>query len=348
MKKTLLAPLAAGIALALAPAIARADFEMWKNKDGKAAELEITGLDEGTAGTQVRFRTKAGKEVLSPDDQGRAKAWKAHPPVSATFGYATNRPGPPVLVQSGTPGLQFVFDLKGQSAMALSPLKISNPTLRIAGKTLEVTKWSGMVDDGTSEADPFATPPSAWPVRKWSLVVIAEGDFGNVVPQACEFSADVEVSCGKSPKEITTTLPLPKADKFDDDEGLQDTEKIVEPITIKVGTAFWPLPGKKDKDDGVVTGYHLVVVTNAEKVDLNAGAAEPVFSQAFVAKGKEYPNAIYKMNATNPVTIVVKYWSESFKVPLHLSKAASNKGRTPPPAPKPDAAAGGGADPFGG
>ncbi|MEK7951757.1 hypothetical protein [Luteolibacter soli] len=359
--KTFLGPFAAGVALALVLALgttARCEFEMWKNKEGKAAELEITGVDDGAAGTQVRFRTKAGKEVLfkledlAAEDQVRAKGWKAKPPISASFGYVTDWPALVSGVEAGKPVLQFTFDVKGESALAHSDIKISNPKLSAGGKELEVTKWSGVVDDGTFLRDPFATPPAGLQGRKWSLVITAEGEFAGVTLTSCEFSADVEVYCGRAPKEITTTMPLPKATSFEAEEEQHHEKKKVDPFTIEIGTSFWPLPGKKDKDDGVVTGYHLGAVENPEMLDLVPdGGGEPVISTAFVVKGKEYPNAIYKKDITSPATILVKYWSEGYAVPLKLSKAASNRGRNPPPKPEVNAGGegeGGGKDPFGG
>jgi len=336
--KTHFAPFSAAIALVLTAAIARADFETWKNKDGKAAELEIVDVNEGAAGTQVLFRTKAGKEVvfkienLATEDQARAKTWKERRTLVATFGYATSEPLAIAEVEPaldpGKPPLLFIFDMKGEIALPLSRLKISNGKIVADGKELIVGKWTGVVDDGNSQRDPANTPPPGPPARKWSLVIKAEGDFGTIDPSTCEFSADVEVTCGKSPKELNTTMPLPKAEGFNDDGQLQREEKTEDLFTIRMSTAFWPLPGEKDKGDGKVTGYNFIVVTDPAKLNLGEGA-DPVISRAFVVKGKEYPWSIYKRDAEDPANVVVKYWSEAYTVPLKLSKAASNKGRTP-------------------
>jgi hypothetical protein len=338
--KTLFKSFAAGLALVLTAAIARADFETWKNKDGKAAELEITGVDEGSSGAQVHFRTKAGKDVifkienLAAEDQARALDWKSRRTLVASFGYATNEPLPIAEVEPALdpakPPLLFIFDLKGEIALSLSRLKISNGKIMADGKELIVGKWTGIVDDTNFRCDPVNTPPPGPPARKWSLVIKAEGDFGSVDPSTCEFSADVEVSCGKSPKEVRMTMPLPKGENFNDDDSLQRGEQTVDPFTIRMSSAFWPLPGQKDNNTGKVTGYSFIVVTNPEKLDVGFGTEGPVISRSFVVKGKEYPWSIYKSDATDPVDIVVKYWSEAYTVPLQLSKAASNKGRTPP------------------
>ena len=334
--KTQLVPLAAGFALILTSATARAEFEMWKNKDGKSAELELTGVEVAAGGTQVNFRTKAGKDVvfklenLSPEDHPRVKAWHERNTLVASFGYATNQPLAIAEVEPaldpGKAPLVFVFDLKGEIALPLSRLKISNGKIVADGKELIVGKWTGVVDDGNSQRDPLNTPPPGPPARKWSLVVKAEGDFGEVDPSTCEFSADVEVATGKSPKEVTASMALPKAASFNDEDSLQRGEQVADPFTIRLGTAFWPLPGKQG--DGSVTGYQFTVVTDPAKLNLGEGA-DPVISRAFVVKEKSYPWSIYKGDAEDPVNVVVKYWSEASTTTLKLTKAASNKGKPP-------------------
>jgi len=345
--KAAFASIAAGLALVLTSAAARAEFEMWKNKEGKAAELEITEVTEGASGTEVHFRTKAGKDVtlklddLAADAQVRVKDWKKKPPLTATFAYVKNRP------DAADPYVQFVFDLKGGIALSMHPAELSNIKATVNGKELVVSHWVCLADDGGSGVDPFTQGP-AHAERKWSLEVTADGNFGDVKVEDCEFSADAQVPCGKSPKEVSALFRLPKNAGFDEQQ-----EKTLDPLTVSVGTFSGPAAKgaakkvkKEDEVENVVTGYHIMAGKTAKDEGGNLSwDFSPVIERAFVVNGKEYPARIDKEKATNPIKVVVKYWSESYNVPLRLTKAASNKGRTPP---KEEEVREGGADPFGG
>ncbi|RYD30599.1 MAG: hypothetical protein EOP87_16365 [Verrucomicrobiaceae bacterium] len=345
--KAVLTIFAAGLALVLTSATARGEFEMWKNKEGKAAELEIADVEEGAGGTQVHFRTKAGKAVtlkledLAADDQGRVKDWKKKPPLTATFAYVKSRPN------AADPYVQFVFDLKGGIALSMHASELSNIKATVGGQELVVRHWTCIANDGSQDDDPFTQGPNS-SERKWSLVVAADGSFGDVKVEECEFSADAQVPCGKSPKEVSALFRLPTG-PFQDDE----VEKALDPLTVTLGASMGPASkgsGKKVKKEEeaeeVVTGYHIMAGKTARNEDGNLSwDYSPVIHRAFVVNGKEYPARIDKDKATNPIKVVVKYWSESDNVPLRLTKAASNKGRTPP---KEEEARDGGADPFGG
>jgi hypothetical protein len=167
----------------------------------------------------------------------------------------------------------------------------------------------------------MTSPPPALP-KEWSIIVTAMGNFPEVEEAAvCEFSADVEVMCGKSPKEVVTTMPLPA------DPAHHLEVKEVEPFSIRMVRTDYPVPDKKGE---TATGYFLVVMPGEKKIDLGDGVLRPAFSEAFIVNGKEHPRCVFKDQVTDPAKVVVKYWSEAYKVPLHLSKAASNTGRTPP------------------
>ena len=223
---------AAGIALFLTSATARGEFETWKNKDGKAAELELDGVDEGAAGTQVRFLTKADKEVtlkledLAAEDQARVKEWQKLPPLKASFSHVKTR------ADANFPSLRFVFDLKGGIALPSHPVKLSNIKARVGETELEVKQWTSIVDDGSFSED-AATKGAVNARRKWTLVITAEGDFSGLEVEACEFSADVEVACGKSPKEVSAMFPLPKGEDTE-----ENVEKILDPLSVTVGTLY--------------------------------------------------------------------------------------------------------------
>ena len=319
---TPLTSIATGFAFLFSGTIARGEFEMWKNKDGKTAELELTGVNEGT----LAFRTKAGKEVklkledLAAEDQARAKAWKPVSPLKASFGYVTRLRG------AEDSRIQLVFDLKPGPAMLSTAIKISNVKATVGGKPLEVREWLCRIDDGTSH-DPFEDKP-AKKGGEWTLLINAEGSFAGVALEDCEFSADLEVPCGKAPKEISATFPLPKGADLE-----SDVEKTVDSFKVTVSAQSGPVY-KKGKKGGArvgVTGYQLLArSTQMKENGESALGYDPVFHRAFVVKGKEFLDTIEPDQATDPIKVVVKYWSESSNVPLRLTKAAADKGRKPP------------------
>ena len=137
------------------------------------------------------------------------RAEGAKPPVEASFAYATDWAARASAIDPSVSVLQFVFDLKSDCAMG-GNLEVSNATVSVGGKKLEVGMWQGIAYDGGHEFDPERTLPPA-PPNKWSIIITALGDFGKVDPASCELSADIEVTCGKSPKEVRTMMRCRKA-----------------------------------------------------------------------------------------------------------------------------------------
>ena len=262
--------------------------------------------------------------LASSSVRGESEA-VAKPPVEVTFAYATDWAARASAIHPSVSVLQFVFDLKSDCAMA-GNLEISNAKVSVAGKALEVGMWQGIAYDGSDEFDPERTPPPA-PPDKWSMIITALGDFGKVDPGSCEFSADIVVTCGKSPKEVSTMMPLPKGKSTAENPTGHIELKEVEPFDIRIVKKSYP---SLTRIGDSVTGYYLAVMPELETFGWGHVALWATFSEAFVANGKEYSRCLSKREATDPVRVVVKYWSEIYKVPVHLSKAASNKGRTPP------------------
>lgn len=253
------------------------------------------------------------------------RAEGAKPPVEVNFAYATDWAARASAIDPSVSVLQFVFDLKSDCGLA-GDLEVSNATVSVGGKKLEVGMWQGIVYDGGHEFDPERTPPPA-PPDKWCIIITALGDFGKVDPASCELSADIEVTCGKSPKEVRTMMPLPKGKSTGENPTGNIELKEAEPFEIRIVKKSYP---SLVRIGDSVTGYYLAVMPDEEKLGLGDATLWATFSESFVANGKEYPRCLLKDQAADPVQVVVKYWSEVYKVPLHLSKAASNKGRTPP------------------
>ncbi len=122
-----------GLILLVFSVAAMAEFELWKNKDGKEAELELLDVIETNGVRSAQFETRAGKIVtlreseLGDDEKARLKDWK---PYAIRFEDLNDGRDDPF----GSNDLfSFRFVATGKHLVAVKPGSVRVQSLKLAG-----------------------------------------------------------------------------------------------------------------------------------------------------------------------------------------------------------------------
>jgi hypothetical protein len=277
-----------------------AAFEKWTNKDGKTAEMEISGFSGSGTDTQVHFKTRASKEIslalsdLSTADQVRARKWR--PRFETRY----------LKSDLDDSNISFSFDVAapGFIGAAKTPVEVKRFTL--GAGTITATDWSG----GISQ-DPFA---SEVPLKGSNLVIRAKIDPAKLDERSIDrtdLEATLYMQQGGTPKELTATFDLPT--------GMSD-RKFQELGPFRVALIGRPKPSDspfgKPVDAGKKIEEYAVVVAEDDP---------RIISQTIVAGGKDYTDSVEVAKANGPVKVIIKYWSEVREVPVTLTKKPGQK-----------------------
>lgn len=107
-----------GFWIFLLPSVALGDFEVWKSKDGKPADLELVDVTEDKGERTAEFLTRGGKKVvlknsdLDASGQERLAAWK---PVAIRFHRIDEGK------ESGGLSLNYIFVVSGTNFVGVKP-----------------------------------------------------------------------------------------------------------------------------------------------------------------------------------------------------------------------------------
>jgi hypothetical protein len=124
-----------GFWILLLPSVALGDFEVWKNKDGKPADLELVDVTGNEGDKTAEFRTRGGKKVvlkssdLDASAQERLAAWK---PVAIRFHHFDEGKNDPFQAESGGLSLSYTFAVSGTHLVGVKPGSVALESFKLA------------------------------------------------------------------------------------------------------------------------------------------------------------------------------------------------------------------------
>jgi hypothetical protein len=297
-------------------ALASAEFEKWKDTQGRSAEMEIVDVRGEADKTEVEFRLKSGRRAtlalinLDADGQSRVASWrKREPKLTAKFiriqtekdlgggMQGLGRKGNPAnggqrADQKAEPFLSFGFTIHGENIVGLEPQQPVVTSVKVGNQ--RSFRWA------KAFAFPARTP------SRVSFGVKGHGEYNVEDLKSSEFSGSVNVLTSPGPKVVQKNLKLPS--------------KQGEKLTYRVGdltiSAEWtaaedPFAKGAQKTIRVsATGPHFlqVIETNVELDGVAIGQRVPV-----THAGK---NALVK----------IKAWDKLREVRVTLTKRADDPG----------------------
>ena len=124
----------------LLPSVALGDFEVWKSKDGKPADLELVDVTDDKGERAAEFLNRGGKKVvlkssdLDASGQERLAAWK---PVAIRFHRFDESKDDPSQAGSGGLSLSYLFVVSGTNFVGVKPGSVVLETFKLGdGKDL--------------------------------------------------------------------------------------------------------------------------------------------------------------------------------------------------------------------